>query len=193
MPRPQKHQALTLSEFQEILQMMDDGVPNAVISRRSRASYHVVRRIAAGQPVSVTSGRSGRRPKVYPFGEGSQSAKLTKAQVVAICKEYAGGKSAIQLSAKYGVSPQLIHSIVTGERRAKETEGHRKSRPRIVRFGEQCHSSKLTWARVRRLRDERKKRGTSYDVLAEKYGITRNAVFKIIKNQTWKEPANGQG
>lgn len=189
MPRPTKYQALTLAEFQDILQMIDDGVPNAAIARRSPASYHTVRRIAAGEPVSVTSGRSIRRPKAFPFGEGSQSAKLTKSQVIAICKEFAEGKSGAQLAVKYGVSPQLVHCIVTGTRRAKETEGHRQSRPRIVHSGENCPSSKLTWPRVRRLRAERERHGTSYDALAEKYGITRNAVFKIIKNQTWKELA----
>jgi hypothetical protein len=52
--------------------------------------------------------------------------------------------------------------------------------------GESHHNAKLTWAKVREIRTLR---GTvPHRVLAERYGVSRPVISRILAGAMWKEP-----
>ena len=59
-----------------------------------------------------------------------------------------------------------------------------KGRDRLV--GERNAWSKLTADSVRAMRREREEHGTTYRVLADKYGITLNAAWMAVNRRTWR-------
>lgn len=53
--------------------------------------------------------------------------------------------------------------------------------------GEDCPSSRLTWAQVQEIRTRYSEGGITYQNLGEEYGISKVAVGNIIKGKTWAQ------
>ena len=61
-----------------------------------------------------------------------------------------------------------------------------KGRARNAGFvGEQCGNSKLRIDDVRRIRQLATIRGISYEDLGRQFRVTKHAIFRIVKRQTW--------
>ncbi|WP_234414176.1 helix-turn-helix domain-containing protein [Paenibacillus sp. CAA11] len=53
--------------------------------------------------------------------------------------------------------------------------------------GELNPQAKLTWALVRKIREEYVPYEVSQQALASKYGVSRSTISDIVKNRIWKE------
>lgn len=56
----------------------------------------------------------------------------------------------------------------------------------MVMAGEACPASKLTWASVHEIRDST----DSLSALAARYGVSKQAISKVKKGQTWKKKSS---
>jgi hypothetical protein len=57
----------------------------------------------------------------------------------------------------------------------------------LRRRGEKHWASKLTWAKVRAMREEAKEPGTSLGYLSKKYGVAISTCVQVLEGRTWKE------
>lgn len=55
-----------------------------------------------------------------------------------------------------------------------------------MKFGEDKSNSKLTMKDVKDARWERAYKGTTYQALADKYGVGKHTIMNAIKGKTWK-------
>lgn len=61
-----------------------------------------------------------------------------------------------------------------------------KKRRNITFVGEELHNAKLTRKDVRDARWERTYRGTSFQKIADKYGVSKKTIQSAIAGETWK-------
>lgn len=84
-------------------------------------------------------------------------------------------------------NPRCINPehLFVGTRQDNIDDRERKGR-NIVKFGEDKSNSKLTMKDVKDARWERAYKGTTYQALADKYGVGKHTIMNAIKGKTWK-------
>ena len=75
--------------------------------------------------------------------------------------------------------------LFVGTRQDNINDRERKGR-NIVKVGEENSTSKLTKKTVKDARWERAFKGTTYQALADKYGVCKHTIMNAIKGITWK-------
>lgn len=75
--------------------------------------------------------------------------------------------------------------LFVGTRQDNVDDRERKGR-NVVKVGEEQPISKLTKKDVKNARWERAFKGTTYQALAEKYGVSKQTIMNAIKGETWK-------
>lgn len=75
--------------------------------------------------------------------------------------------------------------LFLGKRQDNVNDRERKGR-NIVKIGEEQPRAKLTKKDVKNARWERAYQGTTYQELAEKYGVNKRTMQDAIKGRTWK-------
>lgn len=114
-------------------------------------------------------------------GEKHHNARLTDFQVKEIRKKYHDENITMkQLAIEYEICFNSIFNILQNKSYIDPNYvSHYDSKEK--------RNLKLNWDMVRQIRKEQKEFKTSHKILAEKYGITRQTVLKIVNNKTWKE------
>ena len=78
-----------------------------------------------------------------------------------------------------------IPFLVVGTRQDNVDDRERKGR-NVIKIGEEQPRSKLTKKVVKEARWERAYRGTSFQKLADKYGVSKKTMQNAIAGVTWK-------
>lgn len=143
------------------------------------------------------------------IGERHGSAKLTDANVLAICADFAQNGTAIQeLARRFGVTDMTVHDILKGRAWRHITGGdpvqppaelspeERARRaavagPRNAIKGEASHKARLTADQVRQLCSEHLA-GEGPSELAARYDISPTAVLLILRGKNWASVTGGK-
>lgn len=96
---------------------------------------------------------------------------------------------------KSKISHTLMGHSVSEETREKLRQANLGKKPsdetraKISRAlsGDNNHSAKLTWEKVREIRRIRKEEGLSTIKLAKMFDVSQSTVYNIVRNKTWKE------
>lgn len=75
--------------------------------------------------------------------------------------------------------------LFAGTRQDNIDDRERKGR-NIVFYGEEQPCAKLTKKIVKSARQERAQKGTTYQKLADRYGVNKSTMMNAIKGETWK-------
>ena len=124
-----------------------------------------------------------------PVGFGAKHLlyrrRLTEEQALAIVRTYRGGDITLTALAKqYGVSPPLIHNIITGKAwKALAIDRTPITKPRGRRW------SRLTVDQVITIRQRYAAGGTTMLVLAREYSVTEANIHRIVRRLTWSDVA----
>jgi group I intron endonuclease len=125
------------------------------------------------------------------YGEGSNTAILTREDVVEICKEYINSNCTQKyLAEKYGVSTGVIVDIFNGrtwqkEECVKEVNKLKKRKQWKLR-GEGQHLAKLTWEKVKEIRKRyEEEKELSQLQLSKDYDVNFKTMWMILRNKTW--------
>ena len=86
-----------------------------------------------------------------------------------------------------GTHVENMKDMVAKQRASSGDNHFSKVSPERLNHGESHHWSKLTQDQVDSIRDEYDAGGTSYAILANKYGSGRTTIANIINYRTWKE------
>lgn len=70
-----------------------------------------------------------------------------------------------------------------GKHHSEET----KKRMSESAYGENSHSAKLTWVKVREIREKYKTKDYTHQQLADEYGVSQTSINNVINCITWKE------
>lgn len=133
-----------------------------------------------------------RKPELVRRGETHEWAKLTAAEVVSIRAAYlAGGVTHRELAERYSVNREAISNAIRGDNwahlpidRAATVAAGRLSR----RATQRLHKAKLTIDQVRVIRRTPAGRGVAKRY-AEQFGVTVEAVYAVLRGDTWKDVA----
>jgi len=111
-------------------------------------------------------------------GEGHHNSKLTEQDVINLRNEFSSGNISMnKLAQKFEVSAGQIRRIVTGKRWKYLTGGKSLS----TKYG----AAKLTEDEVVEIR-EKYASGETIDNLITNYSISRTAITRIVKRESWK-------
>ena len=133
-----------------------------------------------GTPLDNTTDMWERNRGRPAFGERVGNSKLTNEQVIEIRRSVKAGETTVAVAGRYGVSPQNINDIVTGQTWKhlpilQTTIGN----PR----GERNGTSKLTEAMVIEIR---RLIGTMRNSdIGEKFGVSKETVQAISSGRNW--------
>lgn len=74
--------------------------------------------------------------------------------------------------------------------RIDNNQGYTKKNCRWVTAAENGHNKRnniFSWAEVREIREDYRVKGLSVRSISEKYGVSRQNIYGIVQNKTWKE------
>jgi group I intron endonuclease len=138
----------------------------------------------------VSLGSSSRAKR----GEDSSNATLDRESITKILNEYKNTSLTLkEIGKKYKVNSEAIEKVVKGKTwshldiqideefiRERRKKVGLQSRPR----GENHKKSKLTWEKVREIRN-RYSKGDSLKSLAKKYEVSDVNITSVVRNETW--------
>lgn len=130
--------------------------------------------------------QKGRGKAPYLVGEANGQTRLTDAQVSELRRRYVSGAvTQVQLAREFGVTRKTVGRITGGR-----TRRHSRLEPiRLGNVGSRCGSAKLTIDQVRAIRSRYATGGITHQTLADRYGVSREAVSRIIQGHNWKVAA----
>lgn len=112
-------------------------------------------------------------------GESNGRAKLEEADVVAMRKEHADGKSVSKISKDYGLSKCQVYRIAHGYNwpdAGGPIAGEDYENPR---------GNKLNKEKVRQIRNEAVNTDKTMKEIAEMYGVTSSAISGVVNGRRW--------
>lgn len=130
----------------------------------------------------VDTGRSTK-------GEKHPNHLLTEEEIDQIRDKYSKSKDKIKqsdLAMMYEVSTHAISDVICNKTWKDDNYVRTVSYEHQQRLGDINGSSKLTWEKVRQIRQKHKNRIRS-DYLAKEFNVSNGCISLIINNKTWKE------
>lgn len=128
----------------------------------------------------VSKGRNAR-------GESVAGSRLTPELVSLIRYVYSSGEKTLdEIAKEFGLNSDYVSRIVSGKAWKHIAFSVSKPCRGFHHRGEKSSSSKLTWEKVRLIRDKYRS-GLLQKEIADEFGISQTAVSDIVRGATWKE------